>query len=674
MLVTLLDTIPGFTKAAAELGLPSVDTTEECDFAPTPDVTGPATPEEWMAVADKTPGCGRFAESLRATAQAITELRTKISLAQADQYQANVRHIPGWEAKIEVLETKRQATCEQIGKKVKAATDDDAGRESSEAERAFSARAQGIIDVIAASNIDGNPEDMMSLMVPELYNKYVRCGGVWYKMGAAGSVEQVNEFELIEEVHTTMADRQVVRVIATALELCRGDDAPVSVVGVLKNWLSHLRSYTKAHEYLRTDESMRVCDWLFPMEVDGQPMVLDRKTGRLTNEPPEGCLVLYPAVTAASTGESRSLDAMVAHHFKTPEEVKTFYRTCGISLYGYGVPNLVFLLGSGGSGKDALFSLMRSVHGDKLTVMLNAQALMGQDESNDLVKLQNARIAMCAFESSHVFDGAFQPNTLKSITSGGMNPLTARAKYARAAVDIDFRGSLWLYGNHVPNLTGGGDFDGLDRRFMVLPMRKKLPRVAPPAGFDAWPDAITACAPVFAHRCLEAYISWHVEGMPGFADVRERIPTSWAEFSASKLTAGSRFGFLTDIFQPDQYGLKVETVLDVMSVLMKSERSKLPRSKFLQVLADTMRPGARFPDKKHMEPDDPRDDGTERLPLTVVESRLNRWLDPDVRNSALAPLAGDGGWDRGVAEANYVFMQSELARTLAKYETPEEES
>ena len=682
--MAILKNIPGFNDEAAvaaalAAGEPPPPTGGDHDVVAAlaqADASFDDTPERALALASDTPTCGKLAESLRSAMRQIHELRTKIAHAEANPQLVQAVHIPGWQAKIEIAETKQEATMQQIRLKVAAMNKaDDEKRPVSEAETQTNSLAAALIELVGSSMIDGSPEAMMRTMVPEIYQTYFRCGGRWYKRDGIGRVEETDEATLSELLVRTMEERQVVRTIGTAVELCLQDKeaSPISARAVLKNWRSHLWSYTKVHNLLQTDESMDICNWLLPMEVDGNPKVLDRKTGALTDTPPEGCLVLYPAVTTASTGESRALDAMVAHHFKTQEEVDTFYRTCGISLFGYGIPNLVFLLGSGGSGKDALFSLMRAVHGEKLTVMLNSQALMGQDESNDLVRLNNARIALCAFESSHVFDGAFQPNTLKSITSGGMNPITARAKYARSAVDIHFKGSLWLYGNHVPNLTGGGDFDGLDRRFMVLPMRKRLPRVPPPAGFDDWADAIKSCAPVFAHRCLSSFMQWNLDGLPGRSDVRDRIPKSWSDFSATKLTSGSRFGFLTDIFQPDPYGLKVETVLDVMSVLMKSERSKLPRSKFLQVLTDTMSPDARFDGHKHMEPGDPQSDGHDRLPLTVVESRLHRWLDPDLRNLALAPLATDGGWQRELAEATYVILRSAMMQNARRYEGDEDD-
>lgn len=414
-----------------------------------------------------------------------------------------------------------------------------------------------------------------------------------------------------------------------------------------------MRTYTTLYQHLPSDETMHVCDDLFPVIINGAPYTLARKTGRLTEEPPEGCRVLYPAVVANSEGESRALDDMVNHHFKTAEEIDAFYRTCGISLFGYGIPNLVFLLGRGGSGKDALFSLMRAVHGEKLVCTINALTLMGHDEANDLVRLQSARLALCSFESSHRADGSFKPAVLKSITSGGANPITARAKYAKQAVDIYYHGSLWLYGNRVPNLTGGGDFDGLDRRFMILPMTKKLPEVPPPSGFTTWTEAINACAPVFAWRCMDAFIKWHKAGAPGYSDVRQRIPDEWRQLSNEHLMAGSRFGFLRDLFMPSETGLKQTTIFEVLGAIMKQEGLRMGRSKFHDVLKDTISERARFEGMRHMEPMNVN--GIERLPITVVPSAVKRLLDAYNINDALVALNSDGDWQPDVVEVAHRF-------------------
>lgn len=556
-------------------------------------------------------------------------------------------------------------------------TDAERKRVESRAERpvaapdaAYVSQARAMIEMLATSTVDVTPSDLLAVAAPEAVDRYVRSRGVWYRRTGAGAIEAAIEDEIAEEIADALQRRQFGRVVGTALDIAKresarddddhDDSTPMSVVPVLRTWASHMRTYTSLYEHLPSDESLRVCDDLFPMVIDGAPYTLHRKDGRLTHEPPPDCNVLYPAIECTSTGESRALDAMVAHHFKTDDEVEAFYTTCGISLFGYGIPNLVFLLGSGGSGKDALFSLMRSVHGERLVCTLNALALMGHDEANDLVRLQSARFALCSFESSHRADGSFKPSNLKSITSGGQNPITARAKYARAAVDIYYRGSLWLYGNRVPNLTGGGDFDGLDRRFMILPMQKRLPEVPPPKGFTTWSEAIVACAPVFAHRCLARFQRWHENGAVGYSDVRRRIPDEWRELSHEHLMAGSRFGFLRDLFMPSDTGLRETTVFDVMGAIMKQEGIRIGRSRFHEVLKDTISDSARFDGMRHMEAEDRG--GVRHLPVTVVPSTLHRLLDSLHLTDALHALRSDGAWMPDVVEVAHRFNREAQLR------------
>jgi len=515
---------------------------------------------------------------------------------------------------------------------------------------AIGQQAAALVELVANSEIDSVPDDLLAFACPDLHASYFQSRGGWYRRGPGGTLEQAVEEEVAEQVHQACAERNIARIVGAAHAIARQDeDVPIDVAPVLRTWESHLKTYKNLYTHLPSDESVEIRDDLLPVVLDGASKILHRKTGKLTDEPPAGVNVLYPAVTAATHGESRALDALVAHHFKTEEERSAFYQLCGISLFGYGIPNLVFLLGKGGSGKDALFSLMRAVHGDRHVCTVNAAALMSHDESNDLVRLQTARFALCSFESSHQFDGAFKPAVLKSITSGGQNPITARAKYAKTAVDIYYRGSLWLYGNRVPNLTGGGDFDGLDRRFTILPMVRKLPTDAPPpSGFATWPDAVVACAPVFAERCLSAFMAWHAGGAVGYSDVRKRVPAEWRAMSNEHLMAGSRFGFLRDLFMPSETGLRETTVFEVMSAVFKQEGIKVGRSRFLGILKDTISDSARFEGGRHMESEDRG--GQRHLPLTVVPSTLHRLLDALHVIDALHALRNDGGWDPDMVE------------------------
>jgi hypothetical protein len=315
----------------------------------------------------------------------------------------------------------------------------------------------------------------------------------------------------------------------------------------------------------------------FSVMIEGTeyPMLLDTVTGEYQTGSDIDLLspisVLRPVPKLAYQGESRAIDAFVAHHFKTDAESKAFYEQCGISMFGSGITNLVFLHGSGGSGKDMLFSLMAATLGSS-AVNIPVAALTSNDERGSLTALNSARFAYCAFESSETWgDDALDPATLKSITSGGVNTLSVRPKYGREAIQVRFKGSLWLYGNQVPNLAGIGDFEGMSRRFSIMPLTEPLPKDdQPPHGFSNWESAIRACAPVFGYRCLMAFLNWIKEGKVGESDVRRRIPNKWAERSRTELNRGGRTGYLSSMLIPSPgVGMSVIALHEIVMLTAK---------------------------------------------------------------------------------------------------------
>jgi hypothetical protein len=349
--------------------------------------------------------------------------------------------------------------------------------------------------------------------------------------------------------------------------------------------------------------------------------------------------VLHPIPVFAMSGESRALDAFVNHHFKTPAEVSAFYQQCGISLYGSGVTNLVFLHGSGGSGKDMLFSLMSAVGPGSVNIPI--AALMDPNERGSLTMLNDARFAYCAFESSEGFgnNSGLDPATLKTITSGGNNSLTVRPKYGRSAVEVRFRGSLWLYGNHVPNLAGIGDFEGMSRRFSILPLAEPLPKdEAPPVGFSSWEDAIKACAPVFGMRCMEAYINWVRDlGQVGHGDVRLRIPRKWVERSHDELNKGGRSGFLKNVLVLDrQQGMSVICLREIVLIVAKDLDRKIGRLDLEGIIRTGAPHGAWWCEQDDYDDhyDDimvPKEvDGVSVVPVTVNLKWLDSQCSPEV--------------------------------------------
>jgi hypothetical protein len=195
---------------------------------------------------------------------------------------------------------------------------------------------------------------------------------------------------------------------------------------------------------------------------------------------------------------------------------------------------------------------------------------------------------------------------------------------------------------------------------MILPMTKRLPEVPPPKGFTSWSQAITACAPVFAYRALERFQQWHDDGQRGYADVRRRIPDEWRELSNEHLMAGSRFGFLRDLFMPSDTGLRETTVFEVMGSVMKQEGIRIGRSRFHEVLKDTLSDSARFDGLRHMEAEERS--GVRYLPITVVPSTLHKLLDTLHISDALHSLRNDGGWSPEMVEMAHRFNREAQLR------------
>lgn len=568
--------------------------------------------------------------------------------------------LPNDEAKIVTLTEEVAASAATIKAKLEAHDSNMLAKVAQGSSEMLQKAEALIADLMQRQDVGADYHSMVECILPDLWDTLFTVGGqVYRKVEGTQAVEKVPTEIATEEISRRLREMNMARIVGTAQEILRtssDESVRMMVSPILRNWAAILRDTTENVRYVRTDETARFREDVIPCLIDGSLHMLDRRTGKWDVPMGPDDVVLYPAVNATSTGESRSLDLLVAHHFRTPEEVEAFYRTCGISLFGYGIPNLVFLLGAGGSGKDTLFNMMRAAMGESLSVSINSAALTGEDENGDLARLINARFAYCSMESAHSRDGSFSTATLKTLTSGGQNPITVRAKYARAAVNVTYRGSLWLFGNKAPNLAGSGDFDGLDRRLIIMPMQRPLDKKAnPPSGFKSWEDAAIACAPVFAYRCLAAFVQWHESGAVGYSDSRLRIPDEWARLTEESLYAGSENGALRALFTHDPYhGLSVQAVMMIMSEL----HPRMLRSKLLDRLRDTMSKHYRFEDKGHME--SVIRDGVEYLPVGVDPFKLAEMIDHE-RLVTIKVALNASGWDEQQAR-----LTSEINRTMNK--------
>jgi hypothetical protein len=578
--------------------------------------------------------------------------------------------VPGKQAKIKKLQMDLEKAIQDVEKKSQKGDDEQV--ELSPVEK----RAYSLIEVVLAAGnvidpsqpvIDSHAGQMLALCIPEVYERYIHnpTTKMWY-VRSGPFLQQVDEAVVIDAVRDAWIKGGNGRIVGTAKRLARmNPDIKPEVSTVLETWDRLAQDADNLYKGLEKRASLKIDQAYIPIEWMGTIHILNRTTGTIDADVlPEGSYVLLPPVKYSLEGESRALDELVAHHFKTEEEVNAFYRTCGISLFGYKVPNLVFLLGSGGSGKDMLFTLMRSVHGPEQTCEVNPLALKkGGEESNDLVRLDNARFALCSHESSSYGDGAFDPATLKTITSGGLNPIMSREKYGVRAVKVYYTGSLWLYGNKAPDITGNGDFDGMDRRFTIMPMTEKLPDKPPPSGFTLWEDALLACSPVFAARCLESFIAWCAEGQKGKQDVRERVPNAWREMTDDTLVVGSRYGSLRKILFPDggdeEKGLLKSTIFDVLEVFFEKNGGRnTPKSSYEDILQSVMPKECSFVGFNFMEPvERPGQRGVYALPLMFAPSVLEELVGGDAKVRVQHILKADPGWNREWAQTLYESYQ-----------------
>lgn len=643
--MTMIDDIPGIpadnnTPVGAylrNLKLPE---------GPPPDLTAGETEEQLIARAEATKGCGNLITSYHAKKAALANAVERLNGDYGDSLTDRFKVARA--AKVAEAERNLNTVLDQIRSKLKPKMADP--DEHADVSNPIVLAAIQLIHDIAENPALATLDGMLAYAIPEIYDNVFTIDEQPFRLvpGVPNAVERMTHIGTLSEMVANALDgRKWANVVGTAIELLREEEdrtVKVTVGAVLKNW-NVLRSSRRLYEHLRTQETAVFREDLMPMVIDGVPTIMDRKTGAMVDDT-DGAIVLYPPITANSSGESRALDEFVAHHFKTPDEVHGFYTNCGISIFGYGIPNLVYLHGNGGSGKDSLMTLMREAVGESMAVSLNSQALTGDEEANDLARLHGARFAYCAMEAEHSRDGGLKGQILKTITSGGMTPLSIRPKYARSSLSVTYRGSVWLYGNHAPRLSSGGD-TGLDRRLIVMPITEALDTAArPPSGFSSWEDAVKACAPVFAHRCMEAYVAWSDKRV-GYSDARLRMPKSWLQATEEAVLGGSTLGFLRELFMHNtMQPLPTTAVFEVLDLVFETVKAGgASRANYIHTLENVLGISVRFDDGSFVS----RDYGDhECLPITVNPQALEKLL--NMNRMALArQILTRVGWNEAVA-------------------------
>lgn len=599
--------------------------------------------------------------------EAALQSKLNSDLASMKQY------IPGARDKVAAATTMAIQTANAARQSVEARTNAAAGNSGN-----------AIADAIESSGVNPTLRGMLQFFMHDIADTTFRGPDGWYRaytdpdtnLPVPNAVERVGTDRMCEIV----VDRLESEKVALALTTIAADqDAGPVAKAAAGAWLKRLVAPQSVFECLATNVEMVVNEHILPMTIDGHHVMLDMRDGSWVDSP-EG-LVVYPAVSASSDGESRALDALVAHHFQEHSEEADFYRAMGIAMFGYGIPNLPFLLGSGGSGKDMLMHLVsKSLNGR--AVSINAEAITGRgDEVNDLARLYGTRLAYVSFESADTHSkNAYRSETLKSITSGGTNPIVVRPKFGRSSLSINYTGSLLLYGNAAPAFGASGDAEGINRRFAIIPMTRTLRGTGSkiPSGFVTWTDAIGACAGVFTYRCLDQFIRWHQEGQKGFDDSRLRIPERWRKLTEEALYKSSRYGFLRNVFihDPDN-GLPTGSVLEVMTIILDGLDLKVPRTRMVSILRDTLGASTAFPGLPAMTERD------SRLPVTVSPDSLVQCMNATSELLARQILKA-GGWDPEVAKRSkglFTRMQTIEAFTIAETDinpdialTPEEQS
>ena len=125
----------------------------------------------------------------------------------------------------------------------------------------------------------------------------------------------------------------------------------------------------------------------------------------------------------------------------------------GLSLVGSATQEIIiFLYGVAGSGKSTFVNAIMKILGRELAIKFATSVLLARDRdgsANELLPFRGARMAV----ASEVPEGRrFNEAMLKDLSSNDI--LTTRPLF-KEAFQFQPTHTLWLYGNHLPRISGG---------------------------------------------------------------------------------------------------------------------------------------------------------------------------------------------------------------------------
>ena len=144
----------------------------------------------------------------------------------------------------------------------------------------------------------------------------------------------------------------------------------------------------------------------------------------------------------------------------------------GLTLVGSATEEIIiFLYGIAGTGKSTFINAILKVMGRELAIKFSTSVLLARDRDgavNELLPFRGARMAV----ASEIPEGRrFNEAMLKDLGSNDI--LTTRPLF-KESFQFQPSHSLWLYGNHLPRVSGGDS--GVWRRLSLLPFKQAIPK------------------------------------------------------------------------------------------------------------------------------------------------------------------------------------------------------
>lgn len=178
----------------------------------------------------------------------------------------------------------------------------------------------------------------------------------------------------------------------------------------------------------------------------------------------------------------------------------------GLTLVGSATQEIIiFLYGIAGTGKSTFINAVMKVLGRELAIKFSTAVLLSRDRdgsANELLLFRGARMAVA---SEVPENRRFNEAMLKDLSSDDL--LSMRPLF-KEAFTFQPTHTLWLYGNHLPRVSGGDS--GVWRRLSLLPFNTVIPKSKVDKDFGA---TLQAELPGILNWALEGCLAWRKTGV-----------------------------------------------------------------------------------------------------------------------------------------------------------------